>query len=139
MNFGQEKRKDRRVEFFLVPAAHKLFPVWVFKPENESEAHAGLILNISSGGVQILTDRRRPLEAGRYTLHVLSQEAEGAGSRLETTVARLWTHPECSLYERSGFGFESGADRLLQYLDAHVPQVEDHDWLRCTLTEAAQA
>lgn len=129
-----EQRKDQRVEFFMVPVGHAHFPVWVFKPEGDEAAHAGLIVNASQSGIQVLTDIQQPLNHGDYVLHVLAEDV-GNGDGFRARVTRIWSEPVGSLYQRSGLAFSSGAEDILTYLETNTVKSDDHRWLRCTLAE----
>jgi hypothetical protein len=50
-----DHRLHRRVEFCLVPERRERVPVWVSKPVDAVEAVAGLVMNLSGGGLQVLT------------------------------------------------------------------------------------
>ncbi|MEP6502111.1 MAG: PilZ domain-containing protein, partial [Betaproteobacteria bacterium] len=83
-----ELRAHRRVEFFRVPAEHHHLPVWVFMPTGTDDALAGLVLNFSDGGVQVLTNADEPLDGASYELQLLLGE-DDAVPRFRAEVSRV--------------------------------------------------
>ena len=79
-----DQRRFPRVEFFLVPDANEQLPVWVFKPESETVGRAGVVVNLSGGGLQIAVGAQEPLQARHYELRLLRIPAVYA--------VALWLH-----------------------------------------------
>src|ERR1700747_3361609 len=50
-----DHRSPRRVVFLRVPVQREHIPVWIFKPSDALEASAGLVVNLSDGGLQVMT------------------------------------------------------------------------------------
>ena len=71
-----EQRKHERVNFFLVPVEREMVPVWVFKPDLDGQSHAGLILNHSETGMQVLTGVDDDVEGERFAFMLLVEESQ---------------------------------------------------------------
>jgi hypothetical protein len=127
-----ELRAHRRVEFFRVPIEHQALPVWVFMPTGARDAVAGIVLNFSDGGVQVLTNADVPLDNVFYELQLLLGEDETV-PRFRAQVSRVWTRDAETLGKLSGFRFEqphsSAEDFIRSYQSDHVAE----RWVRCLL------
>jgi len=129
-----DNRQHTRVQFFQINRDHDLQPVWVFR-HAAPEAILGLLLDIGSGGVQVLTDKAAPLDGEQFSL-LVHQDNSPDGLLCEVAVLRKWTKPEGSLYLRSGFEFADLADAATStdiLLDAAA---SGQKWLRCELLPA---
>lgn len=71
-----DHRIHRRVEFFLVPNQRERTPVWVFKPADAVDAIAGLVLNLSDGGLQVLSASDASPAHAIYEIQLLLGEDE---------------------------------------------------------------
>lgn len=125
-------RKDPRVEFFLVPVDREQVPVWVFKPETDSTAHAGVVANVSRGGLQVLTLSDAPLNAQHYEVKLLLDEDEGVPP-FKGPVRRIWTESLTSLINTNGFEFEVLNSSAEQFLAAFKVSAHQQRWVRCVL------
>lgn len=131
-----ERRLQPRVEFFLVPQDREQVPVWVFKPPERADDHAGLLLDFSDRGAQILTAAERPLDRERYHLRVV----EAAASPIEpfTGIARVvWTRPHSGFGLLNGLAFEGERSPAETFLQSYAPGSAGRAWLRCLLSPAA--
>ncbi|OYY93449.1 MAG: hypothetical protein B7Y41_11845 [Hydrogenophilales bacterium 28-61-23] len=126
-----EQRKSERVQFFQMPRNEELVPVWVFQRASEDSV-LGLLLDFSSDGVQILTDKSRRLDGDAYELIAYVDETDSSNF-VSARVHRQWSKPVGTLYIRNGFSF---ADR-----DVSMPCCEAMfaardaglQWLRCEI------
>jgi hypothetical protein len=132
-----DKRKSERVQFFQISHERDVLPVWVFNRSN-SDAVLGLLLDIGSDGLQILTDKMKPLGAEQYELTIHSDEGADA-LHPAIPVKHLWSQPDGTLYNRNGFAFMGGTD-MMQFLESILSAREaGRKWLRCELAEAKSA
>jgi hypothetical protein len=124
-----EKRKSERVQFFQVHADRDLQPVWVFH-QAHPEAILALLLDISTDGAQVLTDKSQYLEGGAYRLIVHADDTTGAVA-VEVNVLCNWSQREGTLYIRNGLAFneEVSVQGVLASFNAKSR------WLRCELLE----
>lgn len=122
-----EKRKVERVQFFQMSTGRDIQPVWVFR-QNYPEAVLGLLLDITSAGAQVLTNKLQELDEMDYKL-VIHLGEDFAEESLAVNVRRRWSRPEGTLYVRHGFAFEEqvAVQPMLSALHAGV------NWLRCEL------
>ena len=128
-----EQRLDRRVEFFLVPVDRERLPVWVFKPGASDACHpAGLILNLSPGGVQVLThEDPAGLPAPLEIQLLLGEDAEVA--RFHGPVRVVWSRPEGTLGHVLGLAFEDRQSPAEAFLSAYEASADQRRWVRCLL------
>ena len=130
-----ESRAHKRVQFFLVHLGeHEIKPVWVFKSTEQSQAMPGLLLNLSEGGMQILTELESSLTKARYQLSFLKDEASPGLNLADCQVQLLWSEHEAGMHTRSGFAFvgqmPDDLKALLTRSDA------EKIYLRCTIEAA---
>jgi hypothetical protein len=129
-----ENRSSKRVQFFLVPVGgHEIRPVWVFNSEEQGKALPGLVVNLSEGGMQVLTDLDEQLPVAEYRLAFLPDETSAGLALADCTIQLVWSEREAGLHTRSGFTFvgETPAD-LLALLQR--PNVEEL-FLRCAIAQ----
>lgn len=126
-----ERRLSERVQFFQLPGATDLIPVWVFQRAHPDTV-LGLLLDISAAGIQILTDKNTPLPVEYYQLIVHADDS--ADTRFITAaVKRLWSKPEGALYVRNGFVFDRDHELASQINDVRAVREAGRQWLRCEL------
>uniref|UniRef100_UPI0034E93904 hypothetical protein n=1 Tax=Enterococcus faecium TaxID=1352 RepID=UPI0034E93904 len=58
-------RQHVRIDFLGAQHDADSLPGWVFKPVQFSRGPAGLVLNMSDGGLQVLTSAAEPLNEAR--------------------------------------------------------------------------
>ncbi len=127
-----ENRKHERVNFFLVPVEREMVPVWVFKPELDGQSHAGLILNHSESGMQVLTGADDNVEGERFAFMLLVEESQ-SHAQFTGKGRRVWSRPLGKLGNLSGFEFESGDSSAHAFLEEFAPSLEQKRWVRCLL------
>lgn len=106
MTKSLENRVYKRVQFFMVPATeHEVRPVWVFNSKNPGKSLAGLVVNMSESGIQVLTDAEEVPQNMRYRLSFLVDEQAGIVDVPDTIVQWVWSESGNGLFTRSGFSF----------------------------------
>ena len=127
-----EHRSHRRVAFFRVPTQREQVPVWVFKPQDAAHAIAGLVMNLSEGGLQVLTGAADEPDGVAFEIQLLLGESE-AVPRFRGRVTRVWTRESASAGWLSGFHFvdeHSSAEAFIRRWQADMPE---RRWVRCLL------
>ena len=127
----QEQRKSERVQFFQVPRNEDLVPVWVFHRMREDSV-LGLLLDISSEGVQVLTDKSIALTDDSYELIAYTDEAD-RNRHVSIAVLRQWSKPDGTLYVRNGFAFAAGTDASSSIEALMAARSAGQQWLRCEI------
>ncbi|MBL8277280.1 MAG: PilZ domain-containing protein [Pelomonas sp.] len=133
-----DQRRFPRVEFFLVPDANEQLPVWVIKPESETVGRAGVVVNLSGGGLQIAVSAQEPLQAHHYELRLLLGEDEGV-PLFCADVRRVWSRPLNCSAQLGGFEFESNSSDAEQFLLVQTAHVAARRWVHCVLVERMTA
>ena len=127
-----EHRHHRRVEFFRVPSRREHVPVWVFKPADAMDAIAGLVTNLSQGGLQVLTASDQALAHTRHEIQLLTGEAETV-PRFRGQVTRVWTREAASSGLLSGFRFDDPHSPAEDFIRAYGAAGPEQSWVRCLL------
>jgi hypothetical protein len=127
-----DARQHERVSFFLVPVERERLPVWVFVPESTGEGHAGVVVNMGEGGLQILTAAARPLTADLYDMHLIIGAPEDAPD-FSGRVRRIWSRAVGSLGTLQGMQIESADSDAAEFLRAAAPSPHTRNWVRCVL------
>ena len=127
-----EHRHHRRVEFFMVPQQREHVPVWVFKPADAVEAIAGLVMNFSQGGLQVLTPSGDAPDRVHHDLQLLLGEAETV-PRFRGRVTRVWTREAPSSGWLSGFSFDDSRSSAEEFIRAYQESTPERGWVRCLL------
>ena len=71
MSDPADLRQYARTDFLAAQHDADSLPGWVFKPVQFSQGPAGLVLNMSDGGLQVLTSAAEPLTDDRYEVVLL--------------------------------------------------------------------
>ena len=127
-----EHRHHRRVEFFRVPRQREHVPVWVFKPADAIDAIAGLVTNLSEGGLQVLTASDQAPTHARYEIQLLTGEAETV-PRFRGRVTRVWTREAASPGWLSGLRFDDPHSPAEDFIRAYRAAGPEQSWVRCLL------
>jgi len=127
-----EHRSRRRVEFFLVPVHREQVPVWVFKPADALEAVAGLVMNLSDGGLQVLTGTDDALADGHYEIELLLGEDDSV-PRFRGRVTRVWTREAAGSGWLSGLRFDDAHSAAEDFIRTFRLGAGDRRWVRCLL------
>lgn len=124
-----EKRTHERAQFFLINDGREFIPVWVFRPVEDEAALACLVIDLSPGGVQVISESHDIEEGQHCRLAFLWEDRR----TIPTVEARLvWSRVGKGLYVYSGLEFIGEVDNTVGRLIAGL-----HDgtvrYLRCTL------
>ncbi|MDG0852250.1 PilZ domain-containing protein [Roseateles puraquae] len=133
-----DQRRYPRVEFFLVPEAHEQLPVWVIKPESATDGRAGVVVNLSEGGLQIAVSADEPLQGQHYEMRLLLGEDDGV-PLFSADVRRVWSRPLNCSAQLGGFEFASHSSEAEQFLVAQTAHVTARRWVHCVLVERMTA
>jgi hypothetical protein len=127
-----DHRSQRRVEFFLVPDRREQIPVWVFKPANAVDAIAGLVMNLSDGGLQVLSAADAAPSGLAFELQLLLGEAETV-PRFRGRVTRVWTREAAVAGWLSGFRFDDEHSSAEDFIRTYQSAAPERRWVRCLL------
>lgn len=125
-----EKRAHERAQFFLINDGREFLPVWVFRPVDDESALACLVIDLSPGGVQVISEKHDFEPGQHYRLAFLSEDRE----HLPAVDARLvWSRGDKGLHVYSGFEFTG---KTSDTIDGLIASLRDGTarYLRCTLT-----
>jgi hypothetical protein len=133
MALHHENRGNRRVEFFHIPMGEcEIRPVWVFSSGRSETAICGVVINMSKGGVQVLTEAQYPMLASRYKISFIRDDQAANLALDDCYLQRIWTEAHSSLHTLSGFSFVGEIPEtvaaLLQSQDNQV-----RPFLRCEI------
>jgi hypothetical protein len=127
-----DNRIHQRVQFFRLPKDKEFIPVWVFHQENDG--HAGLVIDLSENGMQVLTAANEQPSRQNYDISFLDDE----GSTKSLHVLRLayvWSETGQGLqglYARTGFSFVATDAGLVKELQDRIHH-NQQGFLRCVL------
>jgi hypothetical protein len=126
-----DNRHHPRVQCFQISQEHDLKPVWVFRMASANGV-LGLIVDVSMGGLQVLTDKNEEMRLSDYRLIVHDDLSEN-GELCALDVVCRWSRAEGALYFRSGFEYSDApnATGAVEALRARV--ASGHKWMRCEL------
>jgi hypothetical protein len=130
---SSDHRAHRRVEFFRVPVKREQVPVWVFKPADSVQASAGLVMNLSEGGLQVLTATDDALARSDYEMQLLLGEDE-AIPRFRGRVTRMWTREAGGAGWLNGLRFDEAQSPAEAFIRAYQSGADARRWVRCLLT-----
>ncbi len=134
MSHDVENRKFERTQFFLVQQDKDFLPVWVFKPEDYPSGIAGVLVDVSEGGLQILMPKST-LKAGQQFEMLLINQIGGDETRVAPGLIDLvWSQDLGSTYTKCGFTFNSQTHEEIKMLIAHTLDGENK-FMRCVLRE----
>lgn len=132
-----ENRRHQRVQFFLVPlGTHEIRPVWVFNSPEHADALPALLVNLSTGGLQVLTELESEMPSGQYQLSFLPDEAQPDMALGDCQIQLLWTEREAGMHTRSGFAFTGQIPTDLQDLLTHEDAAKM--FLRCVIMPVSE-
>lgn len=128
----EDQRRFQRVEFFLVPDEGDYLPVWVFKPRELANERGGVVVNISEGGLQVLTGATPPLAAGPYELRLLLGDDESE-TLYSGPVRQVWQRRHSETAQLAGFEFMQPNSLAEEFLQRQSTMVQERQWVRCVL------
>lgn len=136
MNEFSEQRRHSRVSFFLVPVEREQVPIWVFVPP-ASPGTAGVVVNMSESGIQVLTTAESPLHSDRYAMRLIIEPEATEVAPFEGTVRRIWSRDLNALGTMHGMAFDNEHSDAAEFLRATRPGLEKKRWVRCVLIPQA--
>ena len=131
-------RQHVRTDFLAAQHDADSLPGWVFKPVQFSRGPAGLVLNMSDGGLQVLTSAAESLTEAKYEVVLLLgrsdvEDDEEQVSWFNGVVERKWSRPVPRMGILHGMSFTARNSTAEQFLSAHAAALEAGQWVRCVL------
>jgi hypothetical protein len=123
-----EKRVNARSQFFLLQSDGEPISFYSFRPEGVVDAVPALVVDLSGGGLQILTANAKTLAQTSYRLELVSGGRVGSGKQFD--VHSVWSRPD-GVNERTGFTADKGS-ALMEEAEVLLSGSEDKV-LRCVL------
>jgi hypothetical protein len=141
MSDPADLRQYARTDFLAAQHDADSLPGWVFKPVQFSQGPAGLVLNMSDGGLQVMTSATEPLEFPRYEVVLLLGRSDSDADEDQVTwfsgvVERAWSRPVPRMGILHGLRFVSRNSTAEQFLAGHQEQLEHGQWVRCVMLKA---
>jgi len=124
-----EKRIHTRSQYFLIKSDGQPVPIYAFRDEDDLVAVPALVVDLSEGGVQVLTAQSTTLDGNDYELEVtLPDEGQQQLDRIK--ISKVWQKRD-GVNTRTGFAFRGNSDveQRLTELISHSA----HHLLRCVL------
>lgn len=125
-----EQRVHTRAPFFLLGTGANATALFAFRDANSPQSIAALVLDISEGGVQILSQPGSNLTGKSFHLELVVSPGDVSEKLDGGEVQWVWSRPE-GMYIRSGF-VARAETQVLSLLLATL-QAADHKVLRCVL------
>lgn len=129
-----EKRVHPRSQYFLLKEDGHPLPVYAFREKEDLAATPALLLDMSEGGVQVLTTASDAPEDEAYDLEIAHSEELGHLLK-HIRVAKAWQRPD-GVNVRTGFAFQDSAE--VQALLSRRLSEAEHHLLRCVLHPLGQ-
>ena len=123
-----EKRVHTRSQFFLLNSDGEPVPFFSFRPEDAIDATPGLVVDLSDGGLQILTAKDQAMSQQAYSMEPVVGERVGSGKKYQ--VSHVWSRPD-GVNVRSGFAFVDGATAAKEVSD--LLATSERKIMRCVL------
>ncbi len=136
-----ESRQHVRTDLLAAQLDADSLPGWVFKPVSFSRGPAGLVLNLSDGGLQVLTAAGEMLGDGRREVVLLLGQSHGnevdeSVSWFNGVVERAWTRPVPRMGNLHGLRFVSRNSTAETFLASQQAALDAGQWVRCVLLRA---
>jgi hypothetical protein len=100
------------------------------QPLEDPQAIPALVVNLSEGGLQVLSTASLTPQGTRYALELLPEKAGSAPPRTRLEVHRVWSRPD-GMNIKSGFAFRVQAGSIAELLQQHA--AKGPSILRCVL------
>jgi hypothetical protein len=124
-----DKRTQPRAQYFLIKDEHEAVPIYAFREQDDVKAIPALVVDISEGGVQILTTHTASVSQQAYQLEVVT--ASPTTSAMERAhIEKVWSR-EDGVNVRTGFAFDPGSSIGAEW--NAILQQAPHHLLRCVL------
>ena len=124
-----ENRVHQRVQCFNFPFNREFIPIWVFTGNG---GVAGLVVNLSYSGIQLLTDTDEPLIRQDYDIVFLNDVDFEITTAPRCHVQHVWNEQTSTKYNTAGFIFTGASDAVVKHQLAKFQQPE-RPFLRCEL------
>ena len=126
-----DKRVHPRMQFFLLQMndehGRKLVPVYSFRSGEDASAIAALVVDLSEGGLQILTNSDVEMPGDDYELQIQGHEESSLGRQM---IHRVWQKSD-GMHIRCGFSF---TDKTVSVQEiGNFLKNEELHLLRCAL------
>jgi hypothetical protein len=129
-----EKRAHPRSEYFLIKSEGQAVPIYAFRDEKDLAAIPALVVDLSEGGVQVLTADTAEVDCDEYELEIVPEEATSPRNRIK--MVKVWQRKD-GLNIRSGLAFRDGEHMQSQI--AELLSNASHRLLRCVLHPSDQS
>jgi hypothetical protein len=141
MSDPADLRQHPRIDFLAAQHDAESLPGWVFKPVQFSRGPAGLVLNMSDGGLQVLTSAAEPLTETRYEVLLLLGRADAADEEEQVSwfngvIELAWSRPVPRMGILHGMRFVTRNSTAEQFLNGHREELDNGHWVRCVLLKA---
>jgi c-di-GMP-binding flagellar brake protein YcgR len=124
-----DKRAHARAQYFLIKDAGQAVPIYAFRDPEDLLAVPALVVDISDGGVQVLTADSTPLSQQIYNLELVLGSANDAElGRIE--IRSVWSRAD-GVNIRTGFAFFQSSEVGANW--SKILQDAPHRLLRCVL------
>lgn len=123
-----DKRVHTRTQYFLVYDRDELVTFFAFRPEDVVDAIPALVVDISNGGVQVLTANTQWLAQSDYLMELVTDDAADREKRYPVRV--VWSRPD-GVNTRCGLAFAAGVAVAEQA--GPILAGSAHHMLRCVL------
>ena len=125
-----EKRVHTRAQFFRLGTGANATSMFAFRDEANPQSIAALVLDISEGGLQILSQAGALMPGKAFQLELVVSPSDASEKLAAGHVQWVWSRPE-GIYTRSGFVLQTDASSLPTLVAAL--QAADQQMLRCVL------
>lgn len=134
-----ENRQTKRVQFFIVPTGeHEVRPAWVQNDSENKVGIAGMVVNMSETGIQILTEDEHTLTDAHYRISFGSDQV-ALPALNDCSVELVWSELTGSLHTCSGFRFVGEPpEDVNAFLARSQSQQDTQIFLRCELASLGE-
>ena len=124
-----ENRIHPRSQYFLLQEEGHPVPVYAFRDADDVVATPALVVDMSDGGVQVLTSHSDAPDEAEYDLQIAHSDVLDA-ALAHIRVAKVWQRAD-GVNTRTGFAFRHGGEAPA-ILERYLSRAEHH-LLRCIL------
>ncbi|WP_296510928.1 PilZ domain-containing protein [Rhodoferax sp.] len=125
-----EQRVHTRATFFRIGSGSQAATYFAFRDANQPQALAALILDVSEGGVQILSQAGSQLTGKSFQLEMHFATDQGIETLDGGEIQWVWSEPD-GIYTRSGFVARAEGHSLATFIQG-LPAQKEHI-IRCAL------
>ncbi len=130
-----EQRVHTRATFFRLGTGHQAETYFSFRDADKPDAIAALVMDVSEGGVQILSQAGSQLTGRSFHLYLHIATSEGFQTIDGGEIQWVWSRPE-GIYTRSGFVSRAEGHSLAELLQGL--HVQGEHAVRCVLQPVGQ-